>query len=68
MNSKSKSARSNTHWIAGAINPAHKGLLHSTLHVPQGEKIPAGKLKQAAKGNSPTAKRARLAMTLRGFH
>lgn len=55
-------------WIGGAINPAHKGMLHRELGVPHGEKIPAAKLAAAAKGNSAMAKRARLAETLRGFH
>ncbi len=65
-----KSARSKMagKWIAGAINPAHAGLLHQELHVPQGQKIPAAKLAKAAKGNSALAKRARLAETLRSFH
>lgn len=65
MNPKSKKARSSVNWIAGAINPAHKGLLHRELGVPQGKPIPASKERAAAKGNSPTAKRARLALTLR---
>lgn len=69
MNSdKAKKARSKVNWIAGAVNPAHKGLLHKTLGVPKGERIPITKLEQAAKGNSPTAKRSRLALTLKSFH
>ena len=63
---KSHDMRSkNSKWIQGAINPAHKGLLHRELGVKPGEKIPAGKLAAAAKGNSALAKRARLAQTLR---
>ncbi len=68
MNLKSKSARAGTHWIGGALNPAHRGMLHEKLGIPMGKKIPVAKLKEAAKGNSPTAKRARLAITLRSFH
>lgn len=68
MNSdKAKKARSGVQWIAGAINPAHRGMLHKSLGVPEGKKIPVAKLESAAKGNSPTAKRARLAITLRKF-
>lgn len=59
---------SNKFWIGSALNPAHKGLLHKELGVTPGKKIPAGKLQAAAKGNSAVAKRARLALTLRGFH
>ncbi len=56
------------HWIADAINPASKGALHKALHVKQGQKIPEAKLRAAAHGNSVTAKRARLAITMRGFN
>lgn len=53
-------------WIAGAIK--HPGALHKSLGVPAGKKIPASKLRAAAKGDSKTAKRARLAITLKGMH
>lgn len=53
-------------WIASAIK--HPGALHRTLGVKQGKKIPVNRLRAAAKGNSVTAKRARLALTLRSFH
>lgn len=53
-------------WIKGAIK--HPGALHRTLHVPQGQKIPASKLAAAAKGHGVTAKRARLAQTLKKLH
>jgi hypothetical protein len=49
-------------WIAGAIKKP--GALHRDLGVPQGQKIPPGKVKAAAKGSGTTAKRARLALTL----
>jgi hypothetical protein len=56
-------------WIQGAINPAHKGLLHKELGVKQGEKIPAKKLAKAAHSDNPSeAKRARLAQTLKTLH
>lgn len=54
-------------WISGAINPAHKGLLHMELGVPQGQKIPAKKLNAAAKKPGPVGQRARLAKTLKSF-
>lgn len=51
------------HWIQGAIK--HPGALHRELHVPEGEKIPKGKIAKAAHSSNPTlAKRARLAETL----
>lgn len=54
-------------WIAGAIK--HKGALHKSLGVPQGDTIPSGKLKKAAHSDNPTlAKRANLAMTLKKLH
>ena len=53
-------------WIAGAIK--HPGALHKELGVPQGSKIPAGKLNKAAKAGGKLGQRARLAKTLSGFH
>lgn len=52
-------------FIAGAIKKP--GQLHRDLHVPQGEKIPAGKL-AAAKGKGRVGERARLAETLGGLN
>jgi hypothetical protein len=49
-------------WIQKAINKP--GALHKQLHVPKGEKIPAGKLAAAAKKGGVLGKRARLAQTL----
>lgn len=40
------------------------GQLHRDLGVPQGEKIPVGKIAAAAKGSGKTAERARFAETL----
>lgn len=55
------------HWIAGAIK--HPGALHRELGVPQGEKIPAGKLASARNSKSPKIRRqAALARTLGGMH
>ena len=34
-------------WIQKAVDPSHKGDLHKALHVPQGEKIPKGKIEKA---------------------
>jgi hypothetical protein len=53
-------------WIKGAIK--HPGALHTALHVPQGEKIPAGKLEAAAHKKGKVGKEARLAKTLKGLH
>jgi hypothetical protein len=54
-------------WIKGAIK--HPGSLHKSLHVPEGEKIPAKKLAKAAHSDNPTlAKRAHLAETLKKLH
>ncbi len=54
-------------WIQGAIkNP---GALRKSLHVKEGEKIPASKLKKAEHSKNPKmAKRAQLAETLKKMH
>jgi hypothetical protein len=52
-------------WISGAIKKP--GALHKSLGVPQGKKIPAGKLAKAAKAPGKLGQRARLAKTLKGF-
>ncbi len=55
------------HWIAGATK--NKGGLHRALHVPMGQKIPAGKLAKAThSSNSTTRKEADLAETLSHLH
>jgi hypothetical protein len=53
-------------WIQGAIK--HPGALHRQMGVPQGQKIPAGKLRAAAKKGGTLGKRARLALTLKAMH
>jgi len=53
-------------WIQKAIK--HPGALHKQLGVPQGKKIPAGKLESAAKKGGTLGHRARLAETLKGLH
>jgi hypothetical protein len=35
-----------------SIKPSHKGRLHRKLHVPMGQKIPAGKLQEALNSSS----------------
>jgi hypothetical protein len=52
-------------WIQKAIKKP--GQLHRDLGVPQGEKIPPGKITAAAKGSGKVAQRARLAKTLKGM-
>lgn len=54
-------------WIAGAINPEHKGSLRKALGAPAGKPIPAKKLAAAAKKPGVMGKRARLAETLKGL-
>jgi hypothetical protein len=45
-----------------------KGALHEQMHIPEGKKIPASKLKKAEHSKNPfLAKRARLAETLKGL-
>jgi hypothetical protein len=52
-------------WIQKAIK--HPGALHKQMGVPEGQKIPAGKLAKAAQAGGTLGKRARLAETLKGF-
>jgi hypothetical protein len=53
-------------WIQKAIK--HKDALHQELHVPEGKKIPASKLKKAEHSKNPLLKkRAALAVTLKGL-
>lgn len=53
-------------WIQEAIK--HKGALRKSLKVKAGEKIPETKLKKAEHSKNPvTARRARLAETLKGL-
>lgn len=49
-------------WIQKAIKKP--GQLHKDLGVPQGKKIPAGKIAAAAKKPGKVGARARLAQTL----
>ncbi len=57
----------NKQWIYGAIKKP--GALRESLHVKKGEKIPASKIKKAEHSKNPTtAKRARLAETLKKMH
>ena len=43
--------------MAIKIKPSHKGLLHKKLGVPQGKKIPAGKIAAAKKSSSPALRK-----------
>ena len=52
-------------WIKSAIK--RPGQLHRDLGVPQGEKIPPGKIAAAAKSEGKVGQRARLAKTLKGM-
>ena len=54
-------------WIKGAIR--HPGSLRKSLGVKEGEDIPEKKLTKAEHSDNPkTARRARLAETLKGLH
>lgn len=52
-------------WIQAAN--LKKGALSKTLGVPEKKNIPMSKLKKASKGSGKTAKRARLAIVLKGL-
>lgn len=56
-------------WISKALSKHRTGVLHERLKVPKGKRIPVAKLRKAATGSMgpKTAKRARLALTLRGL-
>lgn len=54
-------------WVGKAFANAH-GQLHKALGIPSGQKIPEGKLEAAANKPGITGKRARLALTARGFN
>ena len=56
-------AKDKKNWIQGAIKKP--GQLHKDLGVPQGQKIPAGKLAAAAKKPGKVGQRARFAQTLK---
>lgn len=50
------------------IKPSHKGKLHKALGVPQGQKIPAGKLYAAKNSKSPAVrKEANFAINAKKF-
>lgn len=60
-------AKEKKNWISGAVK--HPGALRKTLHVKEGEKIPASKLKKAEHSKNPlTRKRANLAETFKKMH
>lgn len=52
-------------WIQSAIKKP--GALHKQLGVPEGKKIPEGKIRAAASKPGKLGKRARLAETLKGM-
>jgi hypothetical protein len=53
------------HWIAGALNPAHKGDLRKKLGAKKGQKISTAKLDAAAKKPGLLGHQARVARVLR---
>jgi hypothetical protein len=58
-------AEGSKNWIKGAIK--HPGSLRKSLHVKEGQKIPAKKLEAASHKSGKMGQRARLAKTLRSF-
>ena len=56
-------------WIqkSGIDKPGHKGALHRALGVPEGQKIPASKLEEAAKSKGRLGRMARMAQNMRRF-
>jgi hypothetical protein len=65
MKSGSADPRKGSNFIARAIKKP--GALHRDLGVPQGQKIPAGKMAAAAKKGGKVGQRARFAETLKGM-
>ena len=56
-------------WIQKAVPESHKGRLHRALGVPEGEKIPPGKLAKAENSEDPhMRKMAQFAKTMQGLH
>jgi hypothetical protein len=53
-------------WIGEAMGKP--GALHEDLHIPLGQKIPQSVLEKAAKQGGTIGRRAKLALTLEGFH
>lgn len=39
------------------IKPSHRGMLHEDLGVPEGQKIPAGKLAAAKRSSDPAVRK-----------
>lgn len=63
---KRKKKRSSGNFIKGAIK--HPGSLHSALHIPQNQTIPASKIAAAANSSDANLRRkAVLARTLKGL-
>jgi len=56
---------SGRYWIKSAIK--HPGALRASMHVKKGKRIPGDRLRAAARKGGVTGRRARLALTLRGF-
>jgi len=60
-----KPKRKRKNWIKKAIK--HPGALRRSLGVKKGSKIPAGRLRSAAKKPGTMGRRARFAQMLRSF-
>ena len=63
MPRKTKKRKSKRRWMQRAFSK-HPGRLHRRLHVPEGQRIPASKLRKAAHSSDPSLrKEAALAKT-----
>lgn len=56
MNKKSAKPKTKRKWMAKAFGK-NPGKLHRKLHVPEDEKIPESKLREAEHSNDPTLRR-----------
>jgi hypothetical protein len=55
-------------WIGSAVIPSHRGMLRKALGVKAGKKIPAKKLKKAAKSKDEHMRHmAQFAMNVKGL-
>lgn len=55
-------------WIQKALKKHKAGSLHRALGIKTSRNIPLKRLRSVAKKKGVTGRRARLAITLRGFH
>ena len=66
MTTKKRRKSDGEKWVKEKIK--RPGQLHRDLGIPQGEKIPVSKIREAAKRKGKVGERARFALTLRKFN